>query len=102
MTELSSTKTIAIQWGRPQSAEEHTAELSRQQDYRIIIPQTIEFGSRSQDDTIKIVPQEEVVGFKTAAASSFDVVAVGPQFTTIVEVKAPRAHLQKQQSATAF
>jgi hypothetical protein len=93
---------MAIQWRPRQAAGQATAELLRQQDYRIFIPQRVEFGSRSQDDTIKIAPQKGTVGFKTAAASSFDVVAVGSGFTTMLEVKAPRAHLQKQESTTSF
>lgn len=92
---------MAFQGGPGQAAGDVTTELLRQQDYRIFIPQRVEFGAQSQDDTIKIAPQKDIVRF-TTTASSFDVIAVGSSATTVLEVKAPRAHLQKQQSTTAF
>ena len=65
------------------------------------MPQRIDFGPASRDET-KIASRGEVVGLKNVAASSLDVIANGRGFTTLLEVKAPRAHLQKQQSTTAF
>jgi hypothetical protein len=91
---------MALQWEATQSGRA-TSDVLRQQDYRIFIPQRVEIGFRSRDDTVKIVPHREI-GSKTAEASSFDVISAGPGFTTVVEVKPPRAHLQKQESAAAF
>jgi hypothetical protein len=101
MADSNSTKTMALEW-EPAPARAATGDFLRQQDYHIFIPQRVDIGFRSKDDTIKIVPRREIGDSKTPDASSFDVVAVGPGVTTVVEVKAPRAHLQRQQFTTAF
>src|SRR5437867_2398585 len=101
MADLNSTKTMALEW-EPAPARATTADLLRQQDYHIFIPQRVDIGFRSKEDTIKVVRHRESADSKTPDASSFDVVAVGPGVTTVVEVKAPRAHLQRQQFTTAF
>jgi hypothetical protein len=102
MADSSLAKAMAIQSEPGESTGAATAGLLRQQDYRILIPQRVELGSRSQNDTIKIAPQKEIVRFKTTTPSSFDVIAVGSGVAAMIEVKAPRAHLQKQQSTSAF
>src|SRR5438477_455423 len=101
MSDSNSTRTMAVQWTTDKAGEEPTAQPLRQQDYRIFVPQRIDFGPASRDET-KIASRGEVVGLKNVAASSLDVIANGRGFTTLLEVKAPRAHLQKQQSTTAF
>jgi len=101
MADLNSTRTIALEWA-PAPARAATGDLSLQQDYHIFIPQKVDIGFRSKEDTIKVVPRREIGDSKMPDASSFDVVAVGAGVTTMIEVKAPRAHLQSQQYTTAF
>jgi hypothetical protein len=101
MADLNSTKTMRLEC-EPAPARAETGDLSRQQDYHIFIPQRVDIGYRSKEDTIKLVPLREIGDSKMPDASSFDVVAVGPGVTTMIEVKAPRAHLQRQQYMTAF
>src|SRR2546430_1934208 len=102
MSDINSTRTMAVEWSaRREGSAEVTSQTSGQEDYRIFVPQRIDVASRSKVETTKIAPQKEIVGFKTAA-SSLDFIVEGLDFTTVIDVKAPRAHLQKQQSSTAF
>jgi hypothetical protein len=103
MSDLSSTRTMTVEWSvRREGSAEVTSQTSRQEDYHIFVPQRIDVASRSTGETTKIAPQKEILGLRGTAASSPDFIAEGLDFTTVVEVKAPRAHLQQQQSSTAF
>jgi len=103
MSDINSTRTMAVEWSaRREGSADVTSQTSRQEDYRIFVPQRIDVASRSKVETTKIAPQKEIVGFKRTTASSPDFITEGLNFTTVIDVKAPRAHLQKQQSSTAF